>query len=116
VSRTDDLQLARHSSRHRSSCGAGPVAQREGEVAAVGSGPVTASYTYDCSQMGPDGSNFIADMETVTSGLDYQSIANDLGTGGSSTTTLYPTAAGSQYYVAVIAGGCTWSLTLTQQG
>jgi hypothetical protein len=80
----------------------------------VGSGPVTAAYSYDCSQFGPQGGNFIADMETATSGFDYQSVADDLGEVGNQTSTVYPQDPGSQNYVSIVAAGRGWSLTLTQ--
>jgi hypothetical protein len=80
----------------------------------VGEGPVTANYTYDCSSFGMSG-NFIADLVLASGGYDDESIANQLGMGGTVTTTVYPEDPGSQYYLEVNSE-CSWSVTLTQQG
>ena len=80
----------------------------------VNSSPVTASYSYDCSGFGGTGT-FIADMVSGSpSSLSYddQSIANELGSGGSQTTTLYPQIQGSSYHLEVNSD-CSWSITLT---
>jgi hypothetical protein len=74
--------------------------------ASPSTGTVTAHYSYNCGSYGQG--NFIADM---TDGSDDQSIANALGTGGSQTTTLYPTDQGSQYHLTVDSE-CTWTITL----
>jgi hypothetical protein len=80
----------------------------------VNSSPVTASYSYDCSGFGGTGT-FIADMVSGSpSSLPYddQSIANELGSGGSQTTTVYPQSQGGSYHLEVNSD-CSWSITLT---
>ncbi len=80
----------------------------------VNSSAVTASYSYDCSGFGGTGT-FITDMVSGSpSSLSYddQSIANELGSGGSQTTTLYPQIQGSSYHLEVNSD-CSWSITLT---
>lgn len=80
----------------------------------VNSSSVTAHYSYSCSAFGSSG-NFIADMVSGSpSSGDYddQSIANQLGTGGSQTTTVYPQDQGSTYHLEVNSE-CSWSITLT---
>jgi hypothetical protein len=63
--------------------------------------------------------NFIADMQTPNQSSlnsDDQNIANAIGSGASSTTTtLYPTEVGQQYYLSVIPE-CNWTVTLTESG
>ena len=54
--------------------------------------------------------NFIADLQQPGGG-DDQSIANALGAGGTVTTTVYPTNAGSDYYISVNSE-CTWTVTV----
>jgi hypothetical protein len=80
----------------------------------VNASAVTARYSYDCSGFGVSG-NFIADLISGTPGsanYDDQSIANELGAGGSQTTTVYPQDQGSSYYLEVNSE-CSWSITLT---
>jgi hypothetical protein len=78
----------------------------------VTSSQLTVKYSYNCASMGT--SNFIADFETTGNSADGddQSIANTIGAGGSDTTTIYPQNVGSQYYLSVIAGGCTWRVVI----
>jgi hypothetical protein len=70
---------------------------------------VSVTYSYNCSQAGGSG-NFIADLQQPGGG-DDQSIANALGAGGTVTTTVYPTNAGSDYYISVNSE-CTWTVTV----
>jgi hypothetical protein len=80
----------------------------------VNSSAVTARYSYDCSGFGGSG-NFIADLisgSPSAGNYDDQSIANELGSGGSQTTTVYPQDLGSSYYLEVNSE-CSWSITLT---
>ncbi len=80
----------------------------------VNSSAVTASYSYDCSGFGGTGT-FIADMisGSPSSGpYDDQPIANELGSGGSQTTTVYPQSQGGSYHLEVNSD-CSWSITLT---
>jgi hypothetical protein len=80
----------------------------------VNSSAVTARYSYDCSAFGSSG-NFIADLISGSpSSLDYddQSIANELGSGGSQTSTIYPADQGGSYHLEVNSE-CSWSITLT---
>jgi hypothetical protein len=80
----------------------------------VNSSAVTASYSYDCSGFGGTGT-FIADMISGSpSGGPYddQPIANELGSGGSQTTTVYPQNQGGSYHLEVNSD-CSWSITLT---
>jgi hypothetical protein len=80
----------------------------------VGSGPLTVSYTYNCSSFGSSG-NFIADLlygNQSSLNSDDQPIANDLSTGGSQTTTIYPQYPGKDYYLSVNSE-CSWSITVT---
>jgi len=80
----------------------------------VNSSAVTASYSYDCSSFGGQG-NFIADLVSGSPGsgnYDDESIANQLGSGGSQTTTVYPQDVGNSYYLEVNSE-CSWSITLT---
>jgi hypothetical protein len=80
----------------------------------VNSSAVTASYSYDCSGFGGTGT-FIADMisGSPSSGpYDDQPIANELGSGGSQTTTVYPQYQGGAYHLEVNSD-CSWSITLT---
>lgn len=75
---------------------------------------LTVRYTYDCSGQGGDG-NFIADLlsgNQSSLGSDDQSIANALGIGGSVTTTIYPTNAGSDYHLAVNSE-CNWTVVVS---
>jgi hypothetical protein len=75
---------------------------------------LTVHYTYDCSGQGGDG-NFIADLlngNQSSPGSDDQSIANALGVGGSATTTIYPTNAGSDYHLAVNSE-CNWTVVVS---
>ena len=80
----------------------------------VNSSAVTAHYSYSCSAFGSSG-NFIADLVSgspSSGSYDDQSIANQLGTGGSQTTTVYPQDVGSTYHLEVNSE-CSWSITLT---
>jgi Protein of unknown function (DUF2510) len=80
----------------------------------VNSSAVTARYSYDCSGAGGQG-NFIADLVSgspSSGNYDDQSIANQLGSGGSQTTTVYPQDQGSSYHLEVNSE-CSWSITLT---
>ncbi len=80
----------------------------------VGSGPLTVSYTYNCSSFGSSG-NFIADLlygNQSSLNSDDEPIANDLSTGGSQSTTVYPQYPGKDYYVSVNSE-CSWSITVT---
>jgi hypothetical protein len=80
----------------------------------VNSSSVTTHYSYSCSAFGSSG-NFIADMVSgspSSGSYDDQSIANELGTGGSQTTTIYPQDVGSTYHLEVDSE-CSWSITLT---
>ncbi len=72
----------------------------------VTSGTVTAKYTY--SNCAGGSGNFIADM---TDGSDDQPIANALGSGGSQTTTLYPTDTPGQYHLE-IDSECSWTVVV----
>lgn len=75
---------------------------------------LTVHYTYDCSAFGGPG-NFIADLlsgNQASLGSDDQPIANALGAGGSATTTIYPTNAGSDYHLAVNSE-CNWSVVVS---
>jgi hypothetical protein len=77
-------------------------------------GQVTVKYSYDCSSTGSSG-NFIADLmygNQSSLSSDDQSIANELGTGGGQTTTIYPQDPGHDYYLAVNSE-CSWSITVT---
>jgi hypothetical protein len=79
----------------------------------VPTGTVTVKYTYNCASFGAPGS-FIADLETgnqASLGSDDQPIANDLGTAGKRTTTVYPQNTGAEYHVAVNSE-CSWSLVV----
>lgn len=74
-------------------------------------GPVTVSYSFDCSSFGSPG-NFIGDIETgdqssLTS--DDQIFANGLAESGSKTVTVYPQDPGSEYHVA-INSECAWTV------
>jgi hypothetical protein len=80
----------------------------------VNSSAVAARYSYDCSGFGATG-NFIADMVSgspSSGSYDNQSIANELGSGGSQTTTVYPQIQGGSYHLDVNSE-CSWSITLT---
>jgi hypothetical protein len=80
----------------------------------VNSSSVTARYSYDCSSAGGEG-NFIADLVSgspSSASYDDESIANELGSGGSQTTTVYPQDVGNSYYLEVNSE-CSWSITLT---
>jgi hypothetical protein len=80
----------------------------------VNSSSVTAHYSYNCSAFGQSG-NFIAELisGSPSSGdYDDQSIADQLGSGGSQTTTVYPQEVGSSYHLE-IDSECSWSITLT---
>lgn len=81
----------------------------------VGSAPLTVTYTFNCSAFGMQG-NFVADIISTaspTSGnYDDESVANQLSTGGSSTTTVYPTNPGTNYYLSVNSE-CSWTVTVT---
>ena len=80
----------------------------------VNSSAVTARYSYDCSGFGGRG-NFIAYMVSGSpSSLSYddQLIANELGSGGSQTTTVYPQNQGGSYHLEVNSE-CSWTITLT---
>jgi hypothetical protein len=80
----------------------------------VNSSAVTARYSYDCSAFGSSG-NFIADLVSGSPGsgnYDDQSIANELGSGGGQTTTVYPQDQGATYHLEVNSE-CSWSITLT---
>jgi hypothetical protein len=80
----------------------------------VNSSSVTVRYSFDCSGAGGEG-NFIADMISGSPGSDNyddQSIANQLGSGNSQTTTIYPQDQGSSYHLQVNSE-CSWSITLT---
>lgn len=72
----------------------------------VSSGTVTVTYSYSNNQ----DSNFIADMVAGDQG-DDQSIANDIGTAASKTTTLYPSEVGSQYHLEITASGA-WTIKI----
>jgi hypothetical protein len=75
---------------------------------------VTARYSYDCSAFGGSG-NFIADLVSRSQGsgnYDDQSIANELGSSGGQTTTVYPQDQGATYHLEVNSE-CSWSITLT---
>jgi hypothetical protein len=79
----------------------------------VNSSTVTAHYSYDCSAVGTG--NFIADLVSgspSSGSYDDESIANELSSGGSQTTTVYPANQGGSYHLAVNSG-CSWSITLT---
>jgi hypothetical protein len=79
----------------------------------VNSSAVTARYSYDCSAFGGSG-NFIADLVSGSPGsgnYDDQSIANELGSAGGQTTTVYPQDQGATYHLAVNSE-CSWSITL----
>jgi hypothetical protein len=80
----------------------------------VNSSSVTARYSYDCSSAGGEG-NFIADLisgSPSSGNYDDESIANELGSGGSQTTMVYPQDVGSSYHLEVNSE-CSWSITLT---
>jgi hypothetical protein len=80
----------------------------------INSSAVTARYRYDCSAFGSSG-NFIADLVSGSAGsgnYDDQSIANELGSGGGQTTTVYPQDQGATYHLEVNSE-CSWSITLT---
>jgi Protein of unknown function (DUF2510) len=80
----------------------------------VDSSVVTVRYSYDCSAFGGSG-NFIADLVSgspSSESYDDQSIANQLGSGDSQTTTIYPQDQGSSYHLEVNSE-CSWSITLT---
>jgi len=80
----------------------------------VNSSAVTASYSYDCAGFGGTGT-FIADMVSGSPSsepYDDQPIANELGSGGSQTTTVYPQNQGGSYHLEVNSD-CSWSITLT---
>jgi len=78
------------------------------EFTVTGDSPaLTVAYSYSGNQ----DSNFIAD---ITNGSDDQSIANDIGTAESRTTTLYPdTSSGDTYHLTITATG-SWSVTITE--
>ena len=80
----------------------------------VNSSAVTARYSYDCSAFGGSG-NFIADLVSgspSSGNYDDQSIANELGSGGGQTTTVYPQDQGVTYHLEVNSE-CSWTVTLT---
>jgi hypothetical protein len=80
----------------------------------VNSSAVTARYSYNCSALGSPG-NFIADLVSGSpdsGNYDDQSIANELGSGGGQTTTVYPQDQGATYHLEVNSE-CSWSITLT---
>jgi Protein of unknown function (DUF2510) len=80
----------------------------------VNSSAVTARYSYDCSALGGSG-NFIADLVSGSpdsGNYDDQSIANELGSGGGQTTTIYPQDQGATYHLEVNSE-CSWSIALT---
>ena len=75
---------------------------------------VTVKYTYDCASTGSTG-NFVADLlygNQSSLGSDDQSIANELGAGGTQTTVVYPQDPGHDYYLSVNSE-CSWSVTVT---
>jgi hypothetical protein len=76
---------------------------------------LTVTYSYDCSSFGGSG-NFIADFisgDPNAGNYDDQQIANQLGSGGSVTTTIYPQNVPGQYHLEVNSE-CSWSVTITQ--
>jgi hypothetical protein len=80
----------------------------------VNSSSVTAHYSYDCSAFGGSG-NFIASLVSGNPSdgtYDSEGIANQLGSGGSQTTTVYPQDVGASYHLEVNSE-CSWSITLT---
>jgi Protein of unknown function (DUF732) len=73
----------------------------------------TVKYSYDCSGFGSSG-NFIADMDygnQASLNSDDQSVANVLGSGGSSSTVVYPQDPGKPYYLSVNSE-CSWSIVV----
>ena len=82
----------------------------------AGDNPVlTVKYAYSGNILPGEtsGDNFTADL---TNGSDDQSIANEIGTSGGATTTLYPdTSGGNAYHLTVTATG-SWSVTITEAG
>jgi hypothetical protein len=79
----------------------------------VNSGTLTVTYSYDCSSFGSSG-NFIADLETADQS-DDQSIANALGSGGTTTTTIYPQDVGASYHLSVNSE-CDWTVVIKTAG
>lgn len=73
----------------------------------VTTGALTVTYTYDCASFGMQG-NFIAD---ITDGADDESVANALGAGGTTTTTVYPQDQGADYHLSVTSE-CSWEVTV----
>jgi len=94
--------------------GSGP---RNSTPFTVNSSVVTALYSYNCSAFGSQGS-IQADMisgnvnNIGSPSYDDQAIASIVGSGGSQTTTLYPTNQGGTYHLAVDSP-CSWSIKLT---
>ncbi len=74
----------------------------------VSGSPLTVTFTYSNNQ----DSNFIADLK---SGSDDQSIANEIGTSASKTTTIYPdTSSGDNtYHLEILATG-SWTIVIKQ--
>ncbi len=80
----------------------------------VGSGPLTVTYSFNCSDFGQSG-NFQADLlygNQSRLNSDDQVIANDLALHGGQTTTIYPSDAGKDYYLSVNSE-CTWKIKVT---
>jgi hypothetical protein len=72
------------------------------------------SYSYNCAGFGGSG-NFIGDLETPDQSSlssDDQTFANELGSGGSATSTVYPQDPGQDYYVAINTE-CDWTVKVT---
>jgi hypothetical protein len=77
----------------------------------VGSGPLTVTYTFNCSSFGQSG-NFQADLlygNQASLNSDDDQIANDLALHGGQTTTVYPQDAGKAYYLSVNSE-CSWRI------
>jgi hypothetical protein len=82
----------------------------------VGGGPLTVTYSFNCSSFGGSG-NFQADLyygNQASLNSDDLSIANALAVSGHQTTTVYPQYPGKDYYLSVNSE-CSWRVKVTGQ-
>jgi hypothetical protein len=82
----------------------------------VGGGPLTVTYSFNCSSFGGSG-NFQADLyygNQASLNSDDLSVANALAVSGHQTTTVYPQYPGKDYYLSVNSE-CSWRVKVTGQ-
>jgi hypothetical protein len=82
----------------------------------VGGGPLTVTYSFNCSSFGGSG-NFQADLyygNQASLNSDDLSVANALARSGHQTTTVYPQYPGKEYYLSVNSE-CSWNVKVTGQ-